>query len=107
MLGPVFVPTGSAAPDDRGGLRRPTAKTAQRRHFQTVHHALWDMDAPIRSCLIDVGDKPALLQTTTRGEGVIPDCATAKSLNQVVEEPHHTGKIASDPLIGYALRANG
>ncbi|MES2472008.1 MAG: PQQ-binding-like beta-propeller repeat protein, partial [Pseudomonadota bacterium] len=108
-LGLVFLPTGSSTPDYFGGLRRPVdhkysaalvaldIETGLTRwHFQTVHHDLWDMDVPIGPSLIDFGGKPALLQTTKRGEIFVLDRATGKPLSQVAEKPLPPGTIKGE-----------
>jgi quinoprotein glucose dehydrogenase len=108
-LGLVFLPTGNPTPDYFGGQRRAFDERynsslvaldietgLERWRFQTVHHDLWDMDVPTGPTLLDFGGRPALLQTTKRGEVFILDRATGKPLSQVVERPTSRGDIKED-----------
>ncbi|MEN1784661.1 MAG: pyrroloquinoline quinone-dependent dehydrogenase [Bacteroidota bacterium] len=79
----LYVPTGSAAPDFYGGLRKGPnlyancllaleANTGELLwHFQLTHHDVWDRDPPAPPNLItlkkDGKDIPAVLQTTKQG----------------------------------------
>lgn len=108
-LGLAYVPTGNPSPDYYGGQRRAfddrygSALVAldvetglARWHFQTVHHDLWDMDMPVGPTLIDFAGKPALLQTTKRGEMFILDRASGKPLTRVVEKPAPKGDVKGE-----------
>jgi quinoprotein glucose dehydrogenase len=101
--GLVFVPTGSAAPDSYGALRRgvdfygsstvalhaDTGKIAW--HFQTVHHDVWDYDVPAQPQLFqhpDVGGgRPAVVQPTKMGHIFLLDRETGEPLYPVEERP--------------------
>lgn len=108
-LGLVFLPTGNPTPDYFGGHRRPFDERynsslvaldietgLERWRFQTMHHDLWDMDVPIGPTLLDFAGRPALLQTTKRGEVFVLDRATGKPLSQVVERPAPRGEIKGE-----------
>ncbi len=99
-LGLVYVPTGGATPDYYGGRRRPfddrfssavmaldATSGAVRWTFQTTHHDLWDYDVPAQPTLIDIGNVPALIQPTKRGEIFLLDRRTGRPLSPVVERP--------------------
>lgn len=108
-LGLVFLPTGNPTPDYFGGQRRDFDERynsslvaldvetgLERWRFQTIHHDLWDMDVPIGPTLLNFGGRPALLQTTKRGEIFILDRATGKPLSEVAEKPTARGEIKED-----------
>ncbi len=86
----VYAPTGNSSPDYYGPKRREfdeaysasivalDAATGQLRwSYQTVHHDIWDYDAPSQPTLVDItkdGVKiPAVLQPTKRGEVFVLD----------------------------------
>ncbi len=94
--GLVFVPTGNTSPDYFGGWRRGAdfysssvvALDARdgtvRWHFQTVHHDVWDYDAPAQPVLFDLpgasGRRPALVQPTKLGRLFFLDRETGTPL---------------------------
>ena len=104
-LNTVYLPMGNATPDYYGGNRRPFDEayassivalditTGQPKwRFQTVHHDLWDFDLPIGPSMVDLPDghggmKPALVQTTKRGEFFVLDRRTGQPIVPVVEKP--------------------
>jgi len=97
----VFVPTGSAAPDyygvlRRGGNRYANSIAALRAStgklvwaFQTVHHDLWDYDNASPPALVTVtrgGTRvPAVLQATKTGMLFVLDRETGRPLFPVEE----------------------
>lgn len=101
--GVVYVPTGSAAFDFYGGLRRGQnlftnsvlaldAATGRRRwHYQTLHHDLWDRDLPAPPNLVSVthGGRrvEALAQITKTGYVFLLDRDSGKPLFPVDELP--------------------
>jgi quinoprotein glucose dehydrogenase len=103
VLGLVFVPTGSAAPDFFGGERPGDnsytssvvaleGKTGRVRwHFQVVHHDLWDFDVGSQPSLITVPRNgrqvPAVAVATKMGHLFILDRATGVPLFPVEERP--------------------
>lgn len=104
-LGLVYIPLGNATPDYYGAGRRPFDEKyssaivaldihsgAEKWHFQTVHHDVWDYDLPIGPTLIDLPSDdgstvPALVQTTKMGQLFLLDRRTGKPLAQVKEKP--------------------
>lgn len=98
----LYVPTGSAAPDFYGGVRKGMnlfsdcllaldAQTGKRLwHFQFVHHDLWDRDPPAPPTLLEVvreGDTiPAVAQVTKQGYVFVFNRVTGESLFEVREE---------------------
>ncbi|HET9985870.1 MAG TPA: pyrroloquinoline quinone-dependent dehydrogenase, partial [Longimicrobiales bacterium] len=101
--GLVFVPTGSAAPDYFGGLRKGENRYANSIvalrartgdvvwSFQTVHHDIWDYDNAAPPALVDVrvGGRsvPAVLQATKTGMLFVLDRATGRPIFPVEERP--------------------
>ncbi len=99
--GTLFVPTGSAAPDFYGGLRKgenlfancllaldaSTGKLIW--HFQFVHHDIWDRDPPAPPNLIRVRHNgqltDAVAQVTKQGYVFLFDRETGKPLFPVEE----------------------
>ncbi|GAB7540087.1 membrane-bound PQQ-dependent dehydrogenase, glucose/quinate/shikimate family [Burkholderia sp. 3C] len=114
----VYMPVGGAAIDlwgvkrtrlDEGygaSILAVDATTgAEKWHFQTVHHDLWDYDVPMQPTLIDfpVADGktvPALIIGTKMGQLFVLDRLTGKPLTKVVEHPV---KAASVPYEHYSL----
>ena len=114
-LGLVYVPTGNGTPDYWGAHRSPgtekysssvvaiDAETgAERWHFQTVHHDVWDYDLASQPTLIDLpmGGKnvPALLQPTKQGEIFLLDRRNGKPLSPVEEKPVPKGTMMGERL---------
>ena len=101
--GVIYVPTGSAAPDFYGGIRKGSnlfancllaldAKTGRRLwHFQLTHHDIWDRDAPAPPNLITItrnGKKiPAVAQVTKQGYVYVFHRETGKPLFEINEAP--------------------
>lgn len=99
--GIIYVPTGSAAPDFYGGIRKGSnlyansllalnADTGERIwHFQFTHHDLWDRDPPAPPNLLMVerdGKKvPAVAQVTKQGYVYVFDRMTGKPLFDIEE----------------------
>jgi len=112
--GLVFVPTGNPSPDSFGGLRRGVdyygsstvalnAKTGRVVwHFQTVHHDLWDYDAPAQPQLFQHpnvgGGRPAVVQPTKVGHVFILDRETGEPLYPVEERPAPQGAAPGETL---------
>ncbi len=100
-LGIIYVPTGSAAPDFYGGVRKGSnlyancllalnAKTGERLwHFQFTHHDLWDRDPPAPPNLITIernGKKiKAVAQVTKQGYVFVFDRKTGTPLFDIEE----------------------
>ncbi|WP_223878700.1 membrane-bound PQQ-dependent dehydrogenase, glucose/quinate/shikimate family [Phytobacter sp. SCO41] len=105
QLGLIYIPLGNATPDYYGAGRRPfddryssaivaldIRTGAERWHYQTVHHDVWDYDVPIGPTLIDLPAEggetvPALVQTTKMGQLFLLDRRTGTPLAQVNEKP--------------------
>ncbi len=101
--GIIYVPTGSAAPDFYGGLRKGSnlysnclvaldANTGKRLwHFQFTHHDIWDRDPPAPPNLLMVereGRKiPAVAQVTKQGYVYVFDRMTGLPLFDIEEVP--------------------
>ena len=99
--GIIYVPTGSAAPDFYGGLRKGSnlytncllaldANTGKRIwHFQLTHHDIWDRDPPAPPNLLMVerdGKKiPAVAQVTKQGYVYVFDRNTGEPLFDIAE----------------------
>ena len=101
--GLVFAPTGNETPDYFGGQRNPLSEEYSSSvvalngetgevvwSFQTVHHDIWDYDAPSQPALVDVPDEngnlvPALLQATKRGEIFMLNRETGEPIAAVEE----------------------
>ncbi|MEA1785723.1 PQQ-binding-like beta-propeller repeat protein [Arenibacter sp. GZD96] len=102
-LGIIYVPTGSAAPDFYGGIRKGSnlyancllalnARTGERLwHFQFTHHDIWDRDLPAPPNLITVthqGKKiAAVAQVTKQGYVFLFDRKTGVPLFDIEERP--------------------
>ncbi|MEL6916734.1 MAG: PQQ-binding-like beta-propeller repeat protein [Bacteroidota bacterium] len=101
--GILYVPTGSAAPDFYGGLRKGSnlyansllaleAKTGKLLwHFQFTHHDLWDRDAPAPPNLITItrnGKRiPAVAQVTKQGYVYLFNRENGRPLFPIEEVP--------------------
>jgi quinoprotein glucose dehydrogenase len=101
--GVLYVPTGSAAPDFYGGMRKGNnlyancllALDAQSGnliwHFQFTHHDLWDRDPPAPPNLINISRNgkqiPAVAQVTKQGYVFVFDRKTGESLFDIREIP--------------------
>jgi len=99
--GVLFVPTGSAAPDFYGGIRKGNnlfadcllaldADTGERLwHFQFTHHDIWDRDPPAPPNLVSVERNgrriPAVAQVTKQGYVFLFDRQTGEPLFEVKE----------------------
>ncbi|MEM9898580.1 MAG: PQQ-binding-like beta-propeller repeat protein [Pseudomonadota bacterium] len=123
----VFAPTGNASPDYYGAKRRPfdekyassiVALNGQDGSvawsYQTVHHDIWDYDAPSQPTVVDLtvdGENvPALLAPTKRGEIFVLDrrtglpvypattCPDGSAATEAGECPVPQGPIDSDFL---------
>jgi quinoprotein glucose dehydrogenase len=110
--GLVFVPTGSAAPDFYGGLRRgdnaaANSLVALRSRSgevawsrQLVRHDLWDYDLPAQPALVDLrrGGKtiPAVVQTTKMGMLYVFDRVTGEPLFEIVDRPVPASDVAGE-----------
>jgi len=94
----VFVPTGSAAPDYFGGIRKGDDKWADSVvalrastgkfvwGFQVVHHDLWDYDVAAQPTLIKWKDgTPAVVVNTKMGHVFVLNRLTGKPLIPVEE----------------------
>ena len=115
-LGMVYVPTGAPTPGYYGANRRSFddrysssvvaldgATGAVRWSYQTVHHDLWDYDAPSQPTLIDLptagGVRHAMLQATKRGDVFLLDRVNGKPIATVEERTVPTrGSAAGDRL---------
>lgn len=99
----LYVPTGSAAPDFYGGVRKGSnlysncllaldANTGKRLwHFQFTHHDIWDRDPPAPPNLITVKRNgkniPAVAQVTKQGYVYVFDRRTGEPLFDIEEVP--------------------
>jgi quinoprotein glucose dehydrogenase len=99
----IYVPTGSAAPDFYGGIRKGInlfsncllaldANTGERLwHFQFVHHDLWDRDLPAPPNLLTIERDgktiPAVAQVTKQGYVFVFDRITGTPLFDIEEVP--------------------
>ena len=96
----VFVPTGSAAPDYFGGIRKGDNKWANSVvalramtgalvwGFQVVHHDLWDYDVAAQPTLFTWKDgTPALVVNTKMGHVFVLNRLTGDPLFPVEEHP--------------------
>jgi quinoprotein glucose dehydrogenase len=98
----LYVPTGSAAPDFYGGMRKGMnlfsdcllaldANTGKRLwHFQFVHHDLWDRDPPAPPTLLTVEQNgkriPAVAQVTKQGYVFVFDRVSGEPLFEIREK---------------------
>ncbi|RED49573.1 quinoprotein glucose dehydrogenase [Seonamhaeicola aphaedonensis] len=101
--GIIYIPTGSAAPDFYGGIRKGDnlytdcllaldVNTGKRLwHFQMVYHDLWDRDPPTPPNLITItrnGKKiPAVSQSTKQGYVYVFNRITGEPLFDINEVP--------------------
>ncbi|MEO9891916.1 PQQ-binding-like beta-propeller repeat protein [Aurantibacter sp.] len=101
--GIIYVPTGSAAPDFYGGIRKGSnlysnsllalkAETGEYIwHFQFTHHDLWDRDPPAPPNLLMIerdGEKiPAVAQVTKQGFVYLFNRANGEPLFDIKEIP--------------------
>jgi quinoprotein glucose dehydrogenase len=111
----IFVPTGNVSPDFYGGLRNgldyysssvvaldgDTGEVIW--HYQTVHHDIWDYDAPAQPTLIDLtvaGETvPAVIQVTKMGMTFALHRDTGKPIWPVEERPvPQTGAVEGEYL---------
>jgi quinoprotein glucose dehydrogenase len=100
----VIVPTGNSSPDyyggDRGGDLDYYSSSVVALdatdghvvwHYQTVHHDIWDYDAPAQPTFVDLTIDgvvhPAVVQVTKMGLTFVLDRATGKPLFPVDERP--------------------
>lgn len=108
----IYVPTGSAAPDFYGGIRKGqnlfsnsllalNANTGERIwHFQFTHHDIWDRDPPAPPNLIMVernGEKvPAVAQVTKQGYIFVFNRFTGEPLFEIEEVPVPKSKLEGE-----------
>ncbi|MBL8200370.1 MAG: pyrroloquinoline quinone-dependent dehydrogenase [Chromatiales bacterium] len=110
----IFMPTSSASPNWFGGtrpgdnryansvvaLRGKTGKVVW--SFQTVHHDVWDWDAPAQPLLVDVPKDgrrvPAVVVLTRQSLVFVLDRETGKPLFPVEERPVPTDGVAGEVL---------
>jgi quinoprotein glucose dehydrogenase len=105
----VFVPTGSAAPDYFGGIRKGDDKWANSVvalrastgkfvwGFQVVHHDLWDYDVAAQPTLIDWKDgTPAVVINTKMGHVFVLNRLTGAPLLPIEERPVPQSDIAGE-----------
>jgi len=96
----VFIPTGSAAPDYYGGIRKGDDKWADSVvalrastgkfvwGFQAVHHDLWDYDVASQPTLFTwKGGTPAIVINTKMGHVFVLNRLNGKPLLPVKERP--------------------
>jgi quinoprotein glucose dehydrogenase len=99
VLGLVYLPTGSAAPDIYGGMRPGDNRDANSIvaldaatgtkvwAFQVVHHDVWDYDIPSEPILFTWRGIPAIAVTTKMGMIFLFDRRTGQPLIPVEERP--------------------
>jgi quinoprotein glucose dehydrogenase len=105
----VFVPTGSAAPDYFGGIRKGDDKWANSVvalrassgafvwGFQVVHHDLWDYDVAAQPTLFTWKDgSPAVVINTKMGHVFVLNRLTGESLLPVEERKVPQSDIAGE-----------
>ncbi|HEY1984082.1 MAG TPA: pyrroloquinoline quinone-dependent dehydrogenase [Terracidiphilus sp.] len=105
----VFVPTGSAAPDYFGGIRKGDNKWANSVvalrastgkfvwGFQVVHHDLWDYDVAAQPTLIDWKDgTPAVVINTKMGHVFVLNRLTGAPLLPIEERRVPQSDIAGE-----------
>ena len=113
-LGLVYVPTGNTSPDYYGGQRDGLdfysssivaldGKTGEVRwHFPTVHHDLWDYDAPSQPVFLNFAKNgsvvPALIQPTKMGHLFFLDRRSGEPLFPVEERPVPQGGAPGETL---------
>lgn len=111
----VYMPVGSAAidlwgvprsaMDERYGasiLALDATTGAEKWHYQTVHHDLWDYDVPMQPTLFDFprpdgSTVPALVVGTKMGQLFVLDRQTGQPLTEVKDIPVKPGPIAGEP----------
>ena len=112
--GLVFVPTGNPAPDLYGGSREGIDHFGSSTvaldvesgevvwSFQSVHHDVWDYDAPSPPTLFQLpgvgGGRPAVAQTTKMGFIFLLDRESGEPLYAVEERPVPQGGVAGETL---------
>jgi quinoprotein glucose dehydrogenase len=110
--GILYIPTGSAAPDFYGGLRKGDnlyancllaieAETGKLLwYFQFTHHDLWDRDAPAPPNLITITRKgvkiPAVAQVTKQGYVFVFDRKTGEPLFDIEERKVPASNLAGE-----------
>jgi quinoprotein glucose dehydrogenase len=110
--GIIYVPTGSAAPDFYGGVRKGSnlyanslvaldGDTGERIwHFQFTHHDIWDRDPPAPPNLLMVkrdGKKiPAVAQVTKQGYVYVFNRMTGEPLFDIEERPMPTSTLEGE-----------
>ncbi|WP_460239390.1 membrane-bound PQQ-dependent dehydrogenase, glucose/quinate/shikimate family [Aurantivibrio plasticivorans] len=112
--GIVFAPTGNETPDYFGAGRHAASEQYASSvvaldgsngkllwSFQTVHHDIWDYDAPSQPVLIDLPGEdgesiPALIQATKRGEIFLLNRVTGEPIAAVEERPVPQGGVPED-----------
>lgn len=108
----LYIPTGSAAPDFYGGMRKGSnlfsdcllalnANTGERIwHFQFTHHDIWDRDPPAPPNLLTVerhGKKiPAVAQVTKQGFVFVFNRITGEPLFDIKEKPVPPSKLEGE-----------
>src|SRR5579859_1917643 len=105
----VFIPTGSAAPDYYGGIRKGDDKWANSVvalrastgkfvwGFQVVHHDLWDYDVAAQPTLFTWKDgTPAIVINTKMGHVFVLNRLTGAPLLPVEERPVPQSDIAGE-----------
>jgi quinoprotein glucose dehydrogenase len=105
----VFIPTGSAAPDYFGGIRKGDDKWANSVvalrastgefvwGFQVVHHDLWDYDVASQPLLFTWKDgRPAIAVNTKMGHVFVLNRLTGVPLLPVEERPVPQSDIAGE-----------
>jgi len=112
-LGLVYLPLGNPASDFYGADRSKledeytaslvaldAATGAERWHFRTVNHDLWDFDLSPQPNLVDFptaeGTRPAVVQATKSGQIYVLDRATGEPIMPVVETPVPQGTDTPD-----------
>ncbi len=110
----VYIPMGVGTPDQWGGYRTKeserfapgivalnaeTGKLAW--YYQTVHHDLWDMDAPSQPSLVDITSKdgtivPSIYVPTKTGDIFVLDRRTGKEVVPAPETPVPGGAAPGD-----------
>ncbi|MGH7337571.1 MAG: PQQ-binding-like beta-propeller repeat protein, partial [Myxococcota bacterium] len=113
-LGLVYVPTGNTSPDYYGGQRDGLdfysssvvaldgSTGLVRWHFRTVHHDLWDYDAPSQPVFLDFSKNgavvPALIQATKMGHLFFLDRRSGEPLFPVEERAVPQGGVPGETL---------
>ncbi|GAB5489449.1 MAG: glucose/quinate/shikimate family membrane-bound PQQ-dependent dehydrogenase [Parasphingorhabdus sp.] len=111
----LFAPTGNAGPDYFGGARRnfddewssavvaiDAATGEPRWKYQTVHHDIWDYDAPAQPVLVDVtknGKKiPSVAVPTKMGDIFLLDRRNGEPVHAIPEKPAPQGAVDGEYL---------